>query len=135
LSHNKSKDNVDVVVAHTPQNSSEIVMDSSPILETQRPKISQLDNPNNINNIIISKTSVLSQEDSIDEEEYIIDDNDPQKVLIVPDDDYIINDGEVKEEEEKIVASPKIMIPSLSKHDYEREEAVLDSLRKGEFRK
>ena len=74
-------------------------------------------------------------EEIIEEEEYITEDNDPQKVIIVPGDDYVINDGEVKEEHEEILTSPKHTISNLSKHDFEREEAVLHSLRNGEFRK
>jgi hypothetical protein len=69
------------------------------------------------------------------EEEYINKDNDPQKVLIVPEDDYVISDNEVKIEHEEVLASPHVTIPYLSKHDYDMEEAVLHSLRSGEFRK
>jgi len=68
------------------------------------------------------------------EEETITEENDTEKVLIVPGDDYVINDGEVKEKFDDIISSPKNIIRNFPKHDYEREEAVLDSLRKGELR-
>lgn len=74
-------------------------------------------------------------EEIIDEEEYITDENDTEKVLIVPEDDYVTNDNEVKIEHEEVIASPKVTISNLSKYDYDREEAVLHCLRKGEFRK
>lgn len=70
------------------------------------------------------------------EDEYIANENDPEKVLIVPEDDYVIADNEVKIEHEEVLAFPKTSSQfELSKHDFEREEAVLHSLRKGEFRK
>ena len=76
----------------------------------------------------------MSEEEYV-EEEYINEENDPEKVLIVPEDDYVTTDNETKIEHEDILASPKLSISYLKKHDFEREEAVLDSLRKGEFRK
>lgn len=75
------------------------------------------------------------EEEYVEEEGTITPENDPQTVLIVPGDDYVIHDGEVKEEFDKVLASPKNTISNLSKHDFEREEAVLHSLRKGEFTK
>lgn len=74
-------------------------------------------------------------EEYTEEEEYLTNENDPQKVLIVPEDDYVTTDNEEKIEHEEILASPQINILHLSKHDFEREEAVLHSLRNGEFRK
>jgi len=69
------------------------------------------------------------------EEEYLNEENDPKSVLIVSEDDYVISDNEVKIEHEEVLASPHNSILYLSKHDFDREEAVLHSLRKGEFRK
>jgi len=143
LSHNTKKDDVVVVVANAPNYSTDLTLATTHIQEIQMPIIFQLDDLYNINNIIISETIMLSEEKYIDdeydefeydEEEYIEEDNDPQNVLIVPKDDYVTNDGEVKAEHEKILAIPMNTISSLSNHDFEREESVLNALRKGEFR-
>lgn len=75
-------------------------------------------------------------EEYIEEEKYITNENDPQKVVILPEDDYVTTDNEEKIEHEEILASPKTSSQfELSKRDFTQEEKVLESLRKGEFRK
>ncbi len=132
-----------VVVAHTSGYSAELLLHPLHTQEIQSPIFFQLDDLYNINNIIISEIIMLSEDEYIDDEyiededqeEYIVDDNDPEKVLIVPKDDYVINDGEVKVEHEKVLATPITTISQLKKYDFDREKVVLESLRKGEFRK
>ena len=69
-------------------------------------------------------------------EEYINNENDPQKVLIVPEDDYVISDNEEIIQHDEILASPKTSSSfELSRRDFTQGEKVLESLRKGEFRK
>ena len=75
-------------------------------------------------------------EEFVEEEEYINSENDPQKVVIVPEDDYVTTDNEEIIQHEEILASPKTSSQfELNKRDFIQEEKVLESLRKGEFRK
>lgn len=70
-----------------------------------------------------------------EEDEYISFENDPEKVLIVPEDDYVTQDGEVKIEHEERLSTIKARSQfEMSKHDFEMEEKLLDSLRRGKLK-
>ena len=73
----------------------------------------------------------MTDEDYL-EEEYITNENDPHSVEKIDEDNSIsIVETEVTIKHEEIEASPKLMITSLTNHDYIMNEKVLDALRRG----
>lgn len=78
----------------------------------------------------------MTQDNDFPDDEYINNDNDPEKVLIVLEDYYVTTDNEEIIPHEEILASPKTSSQfELNKRDFLQEEKVLESLRKGYFRK
>lgn len=78
----------------------------------------------------------MISEEYTETEEYITEDNDPEYVLIVPEDDYVIDDGEEIMQHEVVQSTIYARSSeAMRHHDYERDNAVLNALRKGEFTK
>lgn len=70
------------------------------------------------------------------EEQYITNDNDPTRVEKITEEDYTIPEKEEKIEFDKVIETVKTkMITNLTNYDHMMDQKVLDSLRRGVFRK
>ncbi len=68
------------------------------------------------------------------EEEYIIGDNDPEKVSIVSDDSIVTDDETIIKNDKVIDTLTPTSQFEINKHDFEREESILDFLNHRELK-
>lgn len=78
---------------------------------------------------------LFKEKEFVEEEQYIDEDNDPQKVEEIRKEDYTLIEKEEVIEFDEVFETVRTKIHNLSNYDHIREERVLDSLRKGKFRK
>ena len=77
---------------------------------------------------------MFDEEDYADDE-YIQKDNDPTGVEQITQEDYTIPEEEEEIGLDEVLEIIRCKIANMSDYDHMRQEKVLDSLRKGEFRK
>lgn len=69
------------------------------------------------------------------DDEYINNENDPSRVEKITEEDYTLPEGEEKEDFDEVFESVRTKITNLTNYDHMMTEKVLDTLRRGGFRK
>ena len=78
---------------------------------------------------------MFKEKEFVEEEEYINEENDPQQVEKIKEEDYTLIEKEETIEFDEVFETVRTKIHNFSNYDHMMEERVLDSLRKGKFRK